>query len=90
MNIDIDVTKMTIGEIETAEAMCGQSIIPVISRGDFPAKVLAALVTVVRQRTDPTSTYADVRNITLGEIVGELGAVANPTPPAGEGASPSN
>lgn len=86
--IDIDVSKMTIGEIEEAEGMCGRSIMPVISRGDFPASVLAALVTVSRKRTDPTFTYADARKITLGELKQEL--TSDPTPPAGEGANPSN
>lgn len=87
VTIDLDVSKMTVGEIETAEALCGRSIMPTVSKGDLPAAVLAALVTVVRQRTDPSFTYADARNITIGEINTDV--TTDPTPPAGEGSVPS-
>ena len=86
MNVDIDVNTMTIGEIEKAEALCGRSIMPTISHGDLPAAVLAALATVVVQRDNPAFTYADARNIRIGEMNTET----DPTPPAGEGDSPSN
>lgn len=85
MTVDIDVNKMTIGEIEAAEALCGRSIMPTISKGDLPAAVLAALVTVVMRRDNPAFTYADARNVRIGEMNTE----ADPTTPTGEGASPS-
>lgn len=84
--IDINVDTLTIGEIEAAENLCGKSIMPIISRGDFPAAVLAALVTVVKQRDNPAFTYQDARGIRIGEI---KTADGDPTTPAGEGESPS-
>ncbi len=88
-HIEIDINEMDLGELAAAEALCGVSITPIITRQDLPATVLMAMATVIVQRTNPAFTYAEASKLKIGrfnevadieEVAADL--ITDPTVPA--------
>ena len=75
----IDVTRLTLGEIERIESLSGQSI-SVLGEDDTPkGKMMAALAFVMKRRQDmaegrpPTFTWNEALDLTMDEANAILG-----------------
>lgn len=60
--VELDIEKMTLGEIETIEEIAGaDAVAGLMSGGRMTAKVLIAVTYVVKRRDNPAFTLDDAR-----------------------------
>jgi len=64
----IDITTLTLGDLEEVESVVGGDVLREIGRGTPSPKTLTALVWVVKRREDPAYTLDDARTIPLLKI----------------------
>ena len=77
--LDLDVNDLTIGEMEKVEELSGRPFDD-LSKDNAPkAKILRALVTVIKQRTDPSFTWEQAGQISINLLASDV----NPTDAAG-------
>ena len=71
IHLELDVNRFTLAELEDLEEATGMSFVQLGERlqsGDYPIKLLRALVWILRRRTDPGFTLEDARELSLGDI----------------------
>lgn len=71
IHLELDVNRFTLAELEDLEEATGMSFVQLGERlqsGDYPIKLLRALVWILRRRSDPAFTLEDARALHLGDI----------------------
>jgi hypothetical protein len=63
-----DVDSLTLGEIEQIETMARQGIGTLSDDSKPRGRMLRAIITVVKRRTDPSYTFDDSANVTQAEL----------------------
>lgn len=76
--IKIEVDDLTIGDLETIEEIAGEPAGRVFSQ-DFSAKVLKALIFVVKRQENPDYTLEEASQVRFGDI----DLVTDEDPPSG-------
>jgi hypothetical protein len=66
--IVIDPDDLTLDEVEEVETILGEPIDAIFTSGKPRAAALKAVLLVVRRRTDPDATLADVGSVKLSEL----------------------
>ncbi len=72
IRLELDVNRFTLAELEDLEEATGMSFIQLGERlqtGEYPIKLLRALVWILRRRSDPTFTLEEARSLQLGDII---------------------
>lgn len=64
----IDPDDLTLDEVEEVETLLGEPIDAIFTSGKPRAAALKAVLLVVRRRTDPDLTLADVGSVKLSEL----------------------
>lgn len=62
-------------EMEEFEELCGVALADVVNGAPVPIRATAALVFIVKRKSDPTFTYEDARRVKLSEVA----EILNPT-----------
>jgi hypothetical protein len=78
MRVDIDVSKLTLGELEFFEAESGLTF-DELQAGRSNTKAVMALIVLQERRTNPAYSMDDARNIPLDEL--DVDIKANPPKP---------
>jgi hypothetical protein len=81
----VEMDDLTLGELDRVAEMLGVPIDGVM-QGTGQFRALAALATVVRQRTDPAYTFDEALTLKLGDI--DLVAEQPPESVADDGSAP--
>lgn len=81
-HVVIDITTLTLGDLEAVEDAVGGDVLREISRATPNPKTLTALVWVVRRKTEPEFTLEDARATPLLKV--EV-VDAAPSPKDGDG-----
>lgn len=67
------IENLTMGEIATVEDLSG-SPIDALNNPDMPkTRMFMALAVVMRRRTEPKTTLADIEGMTFAQVAEELG-----------------
>lgn len=68
----------TLGELEALEQMCGIPVDQFMDPTQPKLRLVRAVVTTIKRRTDPAYTYDDTADMRMDEVEGAL-ASATPT-----------
>lgn len=71
IQLTLDVNRFTLAELEDLEEATGMSFMALgetLQSGQYPIKLLRALVWILRRRTDPSFSLEDARSLSLGDI----------------------
>lgn len=72
MNLNVD--DLTLGELEDIEEKTGVNVATLKQGSALPAKVLTAIVWVMKRREDPSFTYELAREMKVTELLAEVPA----------------
>lgn len=81
--LEINLNELTLGEIEKIEDLSGERI-GAAFRGDMSAKMILALVTITKQRSNPEFTMDDARALRF-DVLTDVKVEAD-ADPSGDGA----
>jgi hypothetical protein len=69
----IDVSKLTLDELELVETMSGFTMDDLVKGGFTRPRALKALRWVEARRTDPNADFNDFGKVTLDDVLGSVG-----------------
>ena len=69
--ITLNVDEVTVGDLEDTEKLLGHPCLGSFSNKSMSATEVAALVTVIQRKTDPTFEIADARSLRIVDITVE-------------------
>lgn len=82
MEIELDLNRLTVGDVEDIEDICGKPLDELDFRHPN-GKLIKAIVYIIARRGDPSFTLDDARKIELSEIRLKEPETANPTAEGG-------
>lgn len=71
IRLELDVNRFTLAELEDLEEATGLTFTKlgeVLASGDYPIKLLRAVVWILRRRVEPGYSLEDARTLSLGDI----------------------
>jgi hypothetical protein len=72
LEVMVDLNEISVGEIEEIEDLAGMPFDTVFDPKARKGKILRAIATVVRQRTDPSFTFEEAGKLRLLQRVGKV------------------
>lgn len=70
--IKFDADDLTLGEVCDIEDVAGEDAVGRFAQGDVSPKALAALVWIIRRRSEPEFTFADAKALRVADILFEV------------------
>ncbi len=74
----LDLTNLTLGETAEIEELTGQAVTAMADDTAPKAKLMAAMLYVVKRRSDPEFTWEDALNSTMADLSEVLGSETDP------------